>query len=73
MSLTLHDAIRAVLIDQPGQQAQTSIVAEEIKRRGLWRRPTDGEFPEAWQIGRRARSASGRKTLAIEGDIVRLK
>ena len=49
---TLHEAIHSVLIsaDQP---CSTTYISDQIARRGLWVRPSDGQFPNASQVSAR--------------------
>jgi hypothetical protein len=73
MAKTLHEAIEIVLSDQPGRMATTSTIAKEIKRRKLWTRPSDGQFPPADQIRLRAQRSTYAKLFKLtDGENVRL-
>lgn len=52
---TLHEAMKMVLVGQPGHTATTASISEEIARLDLFRRPKDDQHPEDWQIRLRAR------------------
>ena len=45
----LHEAMRDVL-SATGQPCTALYIADQIAKRGLWRRPSDGQFPLASQI-----------------------
>lgn len=58
MAATLHEAMVEVLKGQGWMRLDA--VAEAIAAGDLWRRPSDGKYPGAAQIDRRARQAGGR-------------
>jgi hypothetical protein len=51
--LTLHEAMRIILLEQPGRKAQTQAISDEIARRGLYRQKSGG-VAHAGQIRIRA-------------------
>lgn len=55
---TLHEAMIEVLRGRGW--LPLGEVADEIASRGLWRRPSDGAYPEARQIRRRAEQSHGQ-------------
>lgn len=56
----LHFAMRAILLDRPEFAAPADFIADEINKRKLWKRPSDGAPVEGWQVELRASTASGR-------------
>ena len=50
--MTLHGAIGVILMKHKGT-AHLETIAEEITSRRLWRRPTDGLYPDRRQISAR--------------------
>lgn len=54
----LHEAMEEILRGQGWLSIQE--VAERNAARGLWRRPSDGAFPDSGQIRRRAVQSNGR-------------
>lgn len=54
----LHQAMEDILSGQGWLSLEE--VARRNAARGLWRRPTDGGFPDARQIRRRAVQSQGR-------------
>lgn len=72
---TLHEAIIYVLEKQPNRTASFEDISNEIKKRNLWKRPSDNTFPRPFQIRLRATVAKKYKSMFvfIEPDKVRLK
>jgi hypothetical protein len=58
--MRLHEAIDAVLADRPGGMTAREI-ADEIKRRGLFLKPSDGKPPLPGQINARVGNATYRE------------
>ena len=70
---TLHQAMIEVLQGRGWMQLQA--VADEIANRDLWRRPSDGAYPAADQISKRARQSGGQYVylFEVQGKNIRLK
>jgi hypothetical protein len=62
---TLHEAMIKVLQERPAKTATLEDVSTEIEKRDLWVRPTDGRYPEAWQIKRRANKEEYRDRFEL--------
>jgi hypothetical protein len=52
----LHEVMADVLRRHGDEWVRSSVIAQEIAERDLWRRPSDGRHPPARQIGARARA-----------------
>jgi hypothetical protein len=51
---TLHVAMKTILLDQPDHIATFPALSEENAKRDLFRR-NDGDYPQPFQLGLRAR------------------
>lgn len=69
-SLTLHEAMRLVLSDVEGNQMHAADLADEIYRRGLYRKK-DGSKADYNQI--RARCGHYDMFDTLQGNIIKLK
>ena len=69
--LSLHAAIRIVLLGRRNHTATTKEISEEIRERGLYLRPSDGEAARAGQINARVRKNPDMFEF-IEPGVVRL-
>ena len=58
--LTLHEAIEEVLRTKPNREASYKEISEEIARRDLFIRPSDGNYPPHSQISARVNNHSQR-------------
>lgn len=58
--LTLHEAMAIVLLQCENRTANTQEIADEINRRSLFIRPSDGELVPAYQIMMRAKLCKGQ-------------
>jgi hypothetical protein len=69
----LHQAMEDVLRGQGFMSLDQ--VAQQIALRGLWRRPSDGAYPDAAQIRRRAVQSNGRhlERFEVTGNQIRLR
>ena len=47
---TLHEAIIDVLTENNNEFMTFEEIADEIKSKDLWKRPSDGEYPPSYQI-----------------------
>lgn len=54
---TLHGAMKTILLRELGRTATLQFLSQEIERGDLWRRPSDGRYPEVFQIRLRAMRA----------------
>lgn len=57
--LKLHEAIAVVLLSKPRRTASTQKIADEINRRGLYKRK-DGKPLPAYQVMMRTKLAKGQ-------------
>jgi len=66
--MTLHEAIDVVL-REVGRPLSSRELANEINRRGLYIRPSDGEPVEASQVAARVRRLTYRSRYEIDATI----
>lgn len=61
--MTLHQAIINVLTSNNNKFMSFEEIADEIKEQDLWKRPSDGSYPPAYQIKLRTVVSSQYKHL----------
>jgi predicted transcriptional regulator len=74
--LKLHEAIAIVLLSRENRKANIDEIADEINRRKLFIRPSDGENVPSYQVMQRTKLSSGKYSHLfefIEPDKVKLR